>query len=413
MDLPGDVLPLWAVDGTPVLASLYDEWIVRMQKTLYVRKAFTLIELLVVIAIIAVLISLLLPAVQSAREAARRAQCVNNLKQIGLALHNYHSTHNSFAPGRMFPDVVIAGAPKLTLNSYGTANVPNAAGNWSGYYSVHCHILNFMEQSAAYNAMNFGGVNLGQLQDSTGAIISVNYTTYTLTSNSFLCPSDPFNTGGGPGGENNYRANFGGSTPYAGGGLRGDNTQKSGTDNGMFTYGPGIGIHNITDGSSNTVMFSERTKGSGSFAGPSPSDSVIGPSYTITFNPVIDADSMMANCNKSFPNSAYFYQHGRYVGSPGFGLQFSDGWGYAWYISTLYNHVAPPNWTGVDCGVGSSLVDAPGEHAIISARSTHPGGVNSLFADGSVKFTKTSIAVNVWRALGSRAGGEVTSSDSY
>jgi prepilin-type processing-associated H-X9-DG protein len=107
------------------------------------------------------------------------------------------------------------------------------------------------------------------------------------------------------------------------------------------------------------------------------------------------------------------YQQGRYAASPGFGLRFSDGWGYAWYISTLYNHVASPNWVGRDCGVGSSLMDAPGEHAIVSARSQHPGGVNVLLADGSVKFVKSSISVVTWRALGTRNGGEVISADAY
>ncbi|MFO0910525.1 MAG: DUF1559 domain-containing protein [Isosphaeraceae bacterium] len=376
------------------------------------RRGFTLIELLVVIAIIAVLIALLLPAVQSAREAARRSQCVNNLKQIGLGLHNYHSTHNCFPPGRLYPDAIVGGVPRLTLTSYGTGNLPDALGNWSGYYSVHCHILNFMEQTAAYNAMNFSGVNLGQLQNSSGAIVSVNYTTYTMTSGSFICPSDPYG-GSGPGGENNYRANFGGSTPYAGGGLRGDNTQKMGTDNGMFTYGPGIGISAVIDGTSNTAMFAERTKGSASFANPGPGDNIISPSYTITFNPVADADNLMRICNGTFANSQFMYQQGRYVSSPGFGLQFSDGWGYAWYISTLYNHVAPPNWQGRDCGVGSSLMDTPSEHAINSSRSLHPGGVNVCMADGSVKFIKNTVSVPTWRAIGTRNGGEVVSADAF
>ena len=111
--------------------------------------------------------------------------------------------------------------------------------------------------------------------------------------------------------------------------------------------------------------------------------------------------------------SAFFYQHGRYVSSPDFRLQFSDGWGFAWYVATLYNHAAPPNWRGWDCGLGTSIVDVPSEHAIVSARSQHPGGVNAMLGDGSVKFIKDSVNLQTWRALGTRNGGEVISADAY
>src|ERR1700757_2977855 len=152
------------------------------QRSSTVRSAFTLIELLVVIAIIAVLISLLLPAVQSAREAARRAQCVNNLKQLALAMHNYHDVNNALPLGR-------------TLQ----------AGTYRPF-SQQARILGYMEQSNVFNSLNFS-LSSYDPSNATGASVSVN---------SFLCPTDvsaPIPTGqilpGYGWGAVNYRANEG------------------------------------------------------------------------------------------------------------------------------------------------------------------------------------------------------------
>ena len=123
---------------------------------------------------------------------------------------------------------------------------------------------------------------------------------------------------------------------------------------------------------------------------------------------LIDADVMFATCLAQAPqvNGGFnFNSAGRWLP----GTDFSNGWPFGFYSSTLYNHVAPPNWKAIDCGTRSAIPDAPGEHAIISARSSHSGGVNAAQGDGSVRFVSDSIDLIIWRAQGTRDGGEVAS----
>ena len=383
----------------------------KKQRQFAERRGFTLVELLVVIAIIGILVGLLLPAVQAAREAARRLQCSNNLKQIGLAVVNYESSFKKFPPGRLAPDLI---RNNVIQNGYTNYNaVTQAPGQWTGFRSVHTFILPYMEQENIYNLINFKAPTTVRMTTS-GVPTNANYEAYANAASLFICPSCPFTQRVIS--ENNYRYNFGGSTPYAGAQNSQNNNNINATlglfssrGNGAFTIGSSLRGADFIDGLSFTVFFSERTKGSGrdmATMAPTLSDVITSPSRV---DAMVDPDVLMGQCQVTTPviTSFNFNSMGRWLR----GSDFSNGWPFGFYSSTMYNHVAPPNWRGYDCGTFSAIPDAPGEHAIVSARSFHPGGVNAVYGDGSVRFAGNNINIQVWRALGTRDGAETVSNE--
>jgi prepilin-type N-terminal cleavage/methylation domain-containing protein len=383
-------------------------------------RGFTLVELLVVIAIIGVLVALLLPAIQAAREAARRTQCVNNVKQMALGAANHESAKRAFPPGRLLPDWSVNGAvQEPTYSNYNS--VQQNAATRTGFYSVHIWILPYMEANNVYQLINF---NVGQvLQMTTGGgttPYNINYNAYNTAQGMFICPSDPFSERIVS--ENNYRANFGGSTPY--GGLaqvpgsspaRYEPTVESSEGfaaggNGAFTIGAkGLGSKAYTDGLSKTAFFSERTKGTGFNAAsdfPAKSDMVTMPGRRLGLIPV---NMIYSACETYTPavDAFNFNSMGRWLPS----TDWSNGWPFAGYTNTQYNHVAPPNWSGQDCGAFSAISDTPTEHAIVAPRSEHAGTVVVGFGDGHTQLVNDDIDLLIWRAMGSRDGGETTDSN--
>jgi prepilin-type processing-associated H-X9-DG protein len=347
-----------------------------------------------VIAIIAVLIALLLPAVQSAREAARRAQCVNNLKQMGLAAMNFESTNGHLPPG---------------LGPYPVATLGGGRAN------VQAQLLPYLEQSAMYGAFNFEhNMNL------TGPT-SPNDTAQTQLISAFICPSDPINArllaGVSQLGYNNYFASTG-NTAALEQGSGGTWSDPDSTHFGIFNYlinrsaasipvsgretNPdfrkviGVKIAEINDGTSNTAMFAETTRGRAvaNTAAEIPIADLINV-YTI------DGDFQGADlvtppvaCT-TFANQIRL----RYRGQQYYRNLPSTGY---------YSHTIVPNYTKWDCSNNANF-----NQAHTAARSYHPGGVNVTFGDGSVRFIKNTINPLTWRALGTKLGGEVVSADSY
>jgi prepilin-type N-terminal cleavage/methylation domain-containing protein len=319
------------------------------------RPAFTLVELLVVISIIGLLVSMLAPAVQGCREAARRTQCANNLRQLAIAANAFHSCQGSFPPPRM-----------------------SKTDPWGHFV----RLLPYLDQAVAFKSLDL----------SKPVTDPVNERLAALPLGILLCPADTDRLAASdapaamPGWRrNNYRGNAGNDT----GEIRADGTENN---NGVFVTGWRVSADRISDGVSNTALFSEGLLGDGN-------DNVISnPGDWFVINPASRQREEVYSALK------------RVTPTPGVGAQvslagrtFTSGD----YLDTRYNHIMPPNGPSGVAAEGSDLVFAINNGAQATTTSSrHAGGVNLALADASVRFVKNSVGVQVWWALGSIRGGE-------
>jgi prepilin-type processing-associated H-X9-DG protein len=328
------------------------------------RSGLTLVELLAVIGVICVLLGLLMPAVQTAREAARRVTCQNHLRQIGLGLHAYHDSNSLFPPSLM-------------------GHADRTKAPYHGYHSIHLRLLTSIDL-ALYNSVNFQWPTypletLGwsrDLPDEELRANAPNETAFRTRVSVFLCPSD---TIAGVQAGTNYRGNTGVGPNYK------TDFEHPDSGNGVFPEVEIIGLSRIPDGASHTVAFSER---------------VIGSQDSTLADPTLDAyslrtrvylgDHLFTACRiEAHRRSRHFPFHGRW-------------WFWTGRERTLYTHTQRPNGNVPDCLRGA----ARPAFGMATARSWHLGGVNALMADGSLRFISESIDTAVWRGFGTRNGSE-------
>jgi len=332
------------------------------------KRGFTLVELLVVIAIIGVLIALLLPAVQQAREAARRMQCSNNLKQLGLALHNYHDTFGSFVPRRQGP--------------------ATSSGRLSGLIGL----LPFIEQNAMYNQIKAGDAS----NPPFGPTPWTGWTPWNVAPTAYLCPSAT--TESSRRDAVNYMFSAGDT-------IQGSDSSQN--NRGVFSAIQGVGMNAITDGTSNTIAMSERLI----------TDFGIGDKTNVqvrrgTATGFSDIHDDPSQCSAQ-ANGRLFNDSSIVKGKTGW--KWSDG-----RIEKLgFNTILPPN--APSC-INGTNANGDANDTILPPTSNHPGGAMGLFCDGSVSFVAETVDTGdltqpdvnsgaspygVWGAMGSKSGGEV------
>lgn len=316
------------------------------------RHGFTLVELLVVIAIIGVLVALLLPAVQSAREASRRSACGNNLRQIGVALQNFHAAQKKFPPGR-------GGPPPMV-------------------FSPHAHLLPYMEEASLQSLVDLTQAPTTLTIAGKSYSGARNQTAATQVIPVFQCPSDPA-SGRVPGsiyGGTNYAANTGSGGANAGSLVMAD---------GVFFLESAVRFKNLVDGSSSTAAFSERMLGTG---------------VSTTTLSQGHAGLYILELSNSDPV-------GGTTCASGVGNWYSTR-GAKWilgnYGNSLYNHFYLPNAVQWDC------MNQPQQKGLMAPRSNHVGGVQLLLCDSSVVFVRDEIDPAIWTALSTRAGSELLDS---